>query len=159
MASENKPAIIFIDEVDAFCGQRGGEGESEASRRIKSELLVQMDSVGKDTEGVLVLGATNLPWQIDSAIRRRFERKVHITLPSLNARIKMFMLAVGTTPCSLRQQDYRKLALESEGFSGSDIRIAVRDAIMQPIRKIKMATHYKTVSLAHTVLLLVFLLS
>jgi vacuolar protein-sorting-associated protein 4 len=70
MARENKPAIIFIDEVDALCGTRG-EGESEASRRIKTEMLVQMDGVGHDSCGVLVLGATNIPWQLDSAIRRR----------------------------------------------------------------------------------------
>jgi vacuolar protein-sorting-associated protein 4 len=70
MARDNKPAIIFIDEVDSLCGQRG-EGESEASRRIKTEFLVQMQGVGNSMDGVLVLGATNIPWQIDSAIRRR----------------------------------------------------------------------------------------
>src|SRR5438046_2675657 len=74
MAREHKPAIIFIDEVDALCGPRG-EGESEASRRIKTELLVQMDGVGKDSTGVLILGATNIPWQLDAAIRRRFQRR------------------------------------------------------------------------------------
>ncbi|KAJ5960544.1 ATPase AAA-type core [Penicillium vulpinum] len=144
MARENKPAIIFIDEVDALCGPRG-EGESEASRRIKTELLVQMDGVGKDSKGVLILGATNIPWQLDAAIRRRFQRRVHISLPDLNARMKMFMLAVGTTPCQMTQTDYRQLADMSEGYSGSDISIAVQDALMQPIRKIQGATHYKKV--------------
>lgn len=70
MARENKPAIIFIDEVDSLCGSRG-EGESEAARRIKTEFLVQMNGVGNDMDGVLVLGATNIPWQLDLAIRRR----------------------------------------------------------------------------------------
>jgi vacuolar protein-sorting-associated protein 4 len=144
MARENKPAIIFIDEVDALCGPRG-EGESEASRRIKTELLVQMDGVGKDSKGVLILGATNIPWQLDAAIRRRFQRRVHISLPDFNARMKMFMLAVGSTPCHMTQADYRTLAEMSEGYSGSDISIAVQDALMQPIRKIQTATHYKKV--------------
>ncbi|KAJ6083418.1 hypothetical protein N7467_007553 [Penicillium canescens] len=144
MARENKPAIIFIDEVDALCGPRG-EGESEASRRIKTELLVQMDGVGKDSKGVLILGATNIPWQLDAAIRRRFQRRVHISLPDVNARMKMFMLAVGSTPCQMTQADYRQLADMSEGYSGSDISIAVQDALMQPIRKIQGATHYKKV--------------
>jgi vacuolar protein-sorting-associated protein 4 len=144
MARENKPSIIFIDEIDALCGPRG-EGESEASRRIKTELLVQMDGVGKDSRGVLILGATNIPWQLDAAIRRRFQRRVHISLPDIAARRKMFELAVGTTPCDLSSADYQKLAQMTEGYSGSDITIAVQDALMQPVRKIQTATHYKKV--------------
>lgn len=144
MARENKPSIIFIDEIDALCGPRG-EGESEASRRIKTELLVQMDGVGRDSKGVLILGATNIPWQLDSAIRRRFQRRVHISLPDFQARMRMFELAVGSTPCELSQTDYRKLAQLSEGYSGSDISIAVQDALMQPVRLIQTATHYKPV--------------
>ncbi|KAI2631509.1 vacuolar protein sorting-associated protein VPS4 [Hypomontagnella submonticulosa] len=144
MARENKPSIIFIDEVDALCGPRG-EGESEASRRIKTEMLVQMDGVGKDSTGVLVLGATNIPWQLDAAIRRRFQRRVHISLPDLAARTTMFKLAVGETPTTLKNEDYRELAKLAEGYSGSDITIAVQDALMQPIRKIQQATHFKEV--------------
>ncbi|KAJ9647359.1 Vacuolar protein sorting-associated protein 4 [Coniosporium tulheliwenetii] len=144
MARENKPSIIFIDEIDALCGPRG-EGESEASRRIKTELLVQMDGVGKDSKGVLILGATNIPWQLDAAIRRRFQRRVHISLPDLPARMKMFELAIGTTPCELKQADIKELGRLSEGYSGSDISIAVQDALMQPVRKIQTATHYKKV--------------
>lgn len=144
MARENKPAIIFIDEVDALCGPRG-EGESEASRRIKTELLVQMDGVGKDSKGVLILGATNIPWQLDAAIRRRFQRRVHISLPDKAARMRMFELAVGDTKCELTQADYKQLGEMTEGYSGSDISIAVQDALMQPVRKIQTATHYKKV--------------
>ncbi|KAF2000468.1 vacuolar protein sorting-associated protein-like protein VPS4 [Amniculicola lignicola CBS 123094] len=145
MARENKPSIIFIDEIDALCGPRG-EGESEASRRIKTELLVQMDGVGKDSKGVLILGATNIPWQLDAAIRRRFQRRVHISLPDLPARTRMFELAVGTTPCDLGSADFKKLGELSEGYSGSDITIAVQDALMQPVRLIQTATHYKPVT-------------
>lgn len=150
MARENKPSIIFIDEIDALCGPRG-EGESEASRRIKTEMLVQMDGVGRDSKGVLVLGATNIPWQLDAAIRRRFQRRVHISLPDSAARQTMFELAVGTTPCDLTKADYKKLGDLSEGYSGSDISIAVQDALMQPVRLIQMATHYKKVSLRSSV--------
>ena len=144
MARENKPSIIFIDEVDALCGPRG-EGESEASRRIKTELLVQMDGVGRDSKGVLILGATNIPWQLDAAIRRRFQRRVHISLPDLPGRIRMFEMAVGTTPCDIKGPDFKVLGQLSEGYSGSDISIAVQDALMQPVRKIQTATHYKKV--------------
>jgi vacuolar protein-sorting-associated protein 4 len=71
MAREKKPSIIFIDEIDSMCGSRS-DGENEASRRVKTEFLVQMQGVGKDDQGILVLGATNLPWALDPAIRRRF---------------------------------------------------------------------------------------
>ncbi|KAK9472623.1 P-loop containing nucleoside triphosphate hydrolase protein [Dipodascopsis tothii] len=144
MARENKPSVIFIDEVDALCGPRG-EGESEASRRIKTELLVQMNGVGNDASGVLVLGATNIPWQLDAAIRRRFERRIYIALPDAEARTTMFKLNVGSTPCELSQADYRALGEMTDGYSGHDVAVAVRDALMQPVRKIQAATHFKWV--------------
>lgn len=144
MARESKPSIIFIDEVDALCGPRG-EGESEASRRIKTELLVQMNGVGNDSAGVLVLGATNIPWQLDAAIRRRFEKRIYIGLPDVQARIRMFELNVGDTPCSLTKSDYKVLAEMTDGYSGSDISVIVRDALMEPIRKIQSATHFRPV--------------
>ncbi|KAI1160595.1 P-loop containing nucleoside triphosphate hydrolase protein [Nemania serpens] len=150
MARENKPSIIFIDEVDALCGPRG-EGESEASRRIKTEMLVQMDGVGKDSTGVLVLGATNIPWQLDAAIRRRFQRRVHISLPDLAARTTMFRLAIGETPTTLTSEDCRALAKLADGYSGSDIAIAVQDALMQPVRKIQQATHFKEVQVDNVI--------
>lgn len=145
MARENKPAIIFIDEVDALCGPRG-EGESEASRRIKTELLVQMNGVGNDSNGVLVLGATNIPWQLDAAVRRRFERRIYIALPDLEARKRMFELNIGTVACECTQQDLRVLAEMTDGYSGHDVAVVVRDALMQPIRKIQQATHFKPVT-------------
>ncbi|KAK6197441.1 P-loop containing nucleoside triphosphate hydrolase protein [Scheffersomyces amazonensis] len=144
MARENKPSIIFIDEVDALCGPRG-EGESEASRRIKTELLVQMNGVGNDSAGVLVLGATNIPWQLDAAIRRRFERRIYISLPDVEARTRMFELNIGEVPCECTNQDYKLLAEMTDGYSGHDVAVAVRDALMEPIRKIQQATHFKTV--------------
>ena len=82
MARKRKPSIIFIDEIDSVAGQRG-DNESDSIRRIKTEFLVQMQGVGNDNDGVLVLGATNIPWSLDSAIRRRFERRIgddHLSL-------------------------------------------------------------------------------
>lgn len=145
MARENKPAIIFIDEVDSLAGTRN-EGESEGSRRIKTEFLVQMNGVGHDDTGVLVLGATNIPWALDNAIKRRFEKRIYIPLPGAEARKRMFELHVGNTPCQLTQKDYRELAEQTEGYTGSDIAIIVRDALMQPVRKVMSATHFKQVT-------------
>ena len=114
MAREAKPAIIFIDEIDALCGQRG-DGESEASRRIKTEFLVQMNGATSDSSGLLVLGATNIPWQLDSAIRRRFEKRIYIPLPEQTARLRMFQLNMGDTRTDLIMEDYENLAKNCEG--------------------------------------------
>ncbi|KAJ3109572.1 Vacuolar protein sorting-associated protein 4 [Physocladia obscura] len=152
LAREAKPSIIFIDEVDSLAGTRG-EGESEASRRIKTQFLVQMQGVGNDMDGVLVLGATNTPWQLDPAIRRRgfviyfdsFEKRIYIPLPEANARSTMFRLNTGSTPCKLEPNDFRELGESTEGFSGADVAVVVRDALMEPIRKVQSATHFRTV--------------
>ncbi|ORX35572.1 putative ATPase [Kockovaella imperatae] len=145
MAREQKPAIIFIDEIDSLTGTRG-EGESEASRRIKTEFLVQINGVGNDDTGVLVLGATNIPWQLDPAIKRRFEKRIYIPLPDAQARRRMFELNVGTTPHGLSPKDFMTLAEDTDGYSGSDIAVIVRDALMQPVRKVLSATHFKEVT-------------
>jgi len=144
MARESKPSIIFIDEVDALCGSRS-ENESESARRIKTEFLVQMQGVGNDTDGILVLGATNIPWVLDSAIRRRFEKRIYIPLPEANARAFMFKLHLGNTPNSLTDEDFKMLGQKAEGYSGADISIVVRDALMQPVRKVQTATHFRKV--------------
>jgi len=145
MAREHKPSIIFIDEVDSLCGSRS-DNESESARRIKTEFLVQMQGVGNDMDGILVLGATNIPWTLDAAIRRRFEKRIYIDLPEANARSHMFKLNLGDTPHMLSEENLRDLGMRTDGYSGADISIVVRDALMQPVRKVQTATHFKKTS-------------
>ncbi|KAG5684145.1 hypothetical protein PVAND_013386 [Polypedilum vanderplanki] len=144
LARAHKPSIIFIDEVDSLCSSRS-ENESESARRIKTEFLVQMQGVGNDNEGILVLGATNIPWVLDSAIRRRFEKRIYIPLPEENARLVMFKIHLGNTSHVLTEENLRQLAKQTEGYSGADISIVVRDALMQPVRKVQTATHFKRI--------------
>jgi len=145
MAREQKPSIIFIDEVDSLTSSRS-DNESESARRIKTEFLVQMQGVGNDNDGILVLGATNIPWVLDAAIRRRFEKRIYIDLPEEHARTAMFKLNLGSTPNQLSEEDFRDLGSRTEGYSGADISIVVRDALMQPVRKVQTATHFRKVS-------------
>jgi len=143
---EGKPAIIFIDEIDSMCSTRS-EGESDATKRIKTEFLVQMNGVGHDGgEQVLVLAATNIPWGLDSAVRRRFERRIYIPLPDVAARAHMFRLHLGDTPNDLNDADFWELAQTTDGYSGSDINVAVRNAMMESVRTLQVATHFKKVS-------------
>lgn len=144
MARKSGKAIIFIDEIDALVSSRS-DNESESSRRIKTEFLVQMDGVGKDTTGVLLLGATNIPWGLDDALLRRMERRVYIPLPDERARARMFEIHLGTTPHSLEKEDFLELARMAEGYSGADIGILCRDAIMQPVRTLQNAACFKQI--------------
>eukprot|EP00835_Amoeboradix_gromovi_P005409 NODE_505_length_7533_cov_0.471886.p2 type:complete len:421 gc:universal NODE_505_length_7533_cov_0.471886:2136-3398(+) len=144
MARDQRPSIIFIDEIDSLTTSRS-DGESEASRRIKTELLVQINGVGVDNNQVLVLGATNIPWSLDPAVRRRFEKRIYIALPDLSARTKMVQIHIGDTPHTLDPSDFQELGQMTDGYSGSDISVVVRDALMMPVRKIQSATHFKQV--------------
>ncbi|GFZ12669.1 AAA-type ATPase family protein [Actinidia rufa] len=142
MARDSEPSIIFIDEIDSLCGQRGEGNESEASRRIKTELLVQMQGVGHGDEKVLVLAATNTPYALDQAIRRRFDKRIYIPLPDVKARQHMFKVHLGDTPHNLTESDFESLARKTEGFSGSDISVCVKDVLFEPVRKTQDAMFF-----------------
>ena len=141
LARDRKPSIVFIDEIDSLCTSRS-EGESEASRRIKTEFLVQMDGVGSNQAGVLILGATNVPWEIDQAMRRRFEKRIYIALPESAARSHMFKVHLGNTENNLSPEEFLDLGDKSGGYSGSDISVVVREALMEPLRKCQVAKQF-----------------
>lgn len=162
LARQRSPTVIFIDEVDSLCGARN-DREGESSRRIKTEFLVQMDGVSQQNGGsshpqdaaasgtglahratrLLVLGATNEPWALDAAIRRRFERRIFIPLPHTAARRQMLRQYIGKTPHSLTEADLHQLAVATDGYSGADISVLVRDALLEPVRRCRIATHFK----------------
>lgn len=132
-ASELKPSIIFIDEIDSLGQDRSSlDNSSEAARHIKTELLVRMQRLS----GVLVLAATNLPWSLDPALRRRFERRIYVGLPLADARATILEKNVGCRDHTLTAADFRELAEQTEGFSGADIAVLAKDALLAPIRRI-----------------------
>ena len=133
LARERAPSIIFIDEIDSMCGARS-EGENQSSRRVKTEFLVQMDGVKKQTGQVLILGATNTPWALDSAIRRRFERRIYIDLPDLEARAYLLRRKLKGLDQKLTDEDIDFIARKTEGFSGSDLTTLAKEAAFEPLR-------------------------
>jgi vacuolar protein-sorting-associated protein 4 len=145
-ARDSAPSVIFIDEVDSMCTTRQ-EGENDASRRIKTEFLVQLQGVGKDNDGILVIGATNTPWDLDSAIRRRFEKRIYVPLPDKMARKQMFKIHSGEYGNEI---DFNYMASETEGFSGSDINALVNDALFEPIRKCQRANQFSLLNGKYT---------
>eukprot|EP00798_Chlamydomonas_sp_ICE-L_P014650 gene14650-20684_t len=134
LARYHAPSTIFMDEIDALMMARGGEGEHEASRRMKTELLIQMDGLAKSNELVFVLCATNLPWELDLAMLRRLEKRILVPLPNLEARRKMFELLLGGR--AVPTVSFQDMAGRSEGYSGSDVFLVAKESAMQPLRRL-----------------------
>ena len=150
LARKNKPAVIFLDEIDSVMSARG-ENDNDATRRLKTEFLIQMQGVGNDDDGILVLGATNIPWGLDPAVRRRFQKKIYISLPEAPARKLMFKLNLGDTENDITDDEFNQLAQLTEGYSGSDIATLTQDAIYEPLRKCQAARFFKHIDPDHIV--------
>lgn len=134
MARFYGPSTIFFDEIDSLAGKRGESNEHEASRRVKSELLVQMDGVNvcssaganeaqddsQASKNVMVLAATNTPWHLDEAIRRRLEKRIYIPLPTDSGRRQVFEINLREIGVD-SNVNMDELVRGTHGYSGSDI--------------------------------------
>ena len=161
MAQFYAPTTIFIDEVDSLCSKRGEGGEGNDSRRVKTEILVRMDGLNSDNNTeengednnnnknnnnnkkgdeppknkiVTVVGATNRPWDLDDALRRRFEKRIYIPLPNVDGRRQLFELNLKKVAVD-SNLDYDKLIKATDGYSGADISNVCREAALMPLRK------------------------
>lgn len=94
-----------------------------------------MQGVGNNMDGVLVLGATNVPWELDQAMRRRFQKRIYISLPDATARAGIMKNKGSKTKNCVTEDDWVELGNASEGYSGSDIAIVVNEALMMPVRR------------------------
>ncbi|KAL0408114.1 UNVERIFIED_CONTAM: Spastin [Sesamum radiatum] len=121
LAAKVAPTIIFVDEVDSMLGQRNRAGEHEAMRKIKNEFMTHWDGLlSKPGERILVLAATNRPFDLDEAIIRRFERRIMVGLPSVENREKILRTLVSKE--KVEELDFMELAALTEGYSGSDLK-------------------------------------
>lgn len=167
MARFYAPTTIFIDEVDSLCSKRGESGEGEGSRRVKAEILVQMDGISSITSNdnpssntntnpntqsiqdisksseangasnikmVTVMAATNRPWDLDDALRRRFEKRIYIPLPNVNGREQLFKINLKNIKLT-EGVNYSLLVDKTNGYSGADISNVCREAAFMPMRR------------------------
>ncbi len=133
------PSLIFMDEIDSVTTTRGSGHEGGGERRVKTQLLQEIQGV-KSTHDkpLLVLGATNRPWDIDIAMLSRFEKKVYVPLPDQPARAGIFKIHTAGVNSALKDEDFIELAVRSDGYSGRDISNVCREVIMIPVRELDM---------------------
>ncbi len=127
-ARRTAPSVLFFDELEGLAGKRQYEGASAGSRAI-SQFLTEMDGFSKNNAGVLIIGATNVPWAVDAAFRRpgRFDRVQFIPPPDLDARRAIFEIHLAKRPIE-DKLDLNLLAKSTSGFSGADIEHVVDTA-------------------------------
>ncbi|CAO2145006.1 unnamed protein product [Urochloa humidicola] len=136
LASKIAPSVIFIDEVDSMLGRRENPGEHEAMRKMKNEFMVNWDGLRtKDKERVLVLGATNRPFDLDEAVIRRFPRRLMVNLPDASNREKILKVILAKEELG-PDVDLDSLANMTDGYSGSDLKNLCVTAAHYPIREI-----------------------
>lgn len=126
-AIEQKPSIIFIEQIETLLTFENGVN-SEYAHRAKTEFLIQMDSLHRNNERVIVLAATNFPWHLDIATKKRFDTSIHFSLPNAEERQQFLKLHLDKTNHSIRPEDFLELSYKTEGFTGTDIGIVVQNA-------------------------------
>jgi len=145
LASDRQPSVIFMDEIDSMLGQRR-EGDNESSRRVKNEFLTSLE--GADTskdDKVLLVGATNMPWELDAAALRRLPKRLYVPLPGAKARQSLLHRQLTKhnqgkgLGSALTDTDVDSIAARTEGFSGSDLSTLLREAAMGPVREASAA--------------------
>jgi transitional endoplasmic reticulum ATPase len=119
-AASSAPSIIFFDEIDALCSRKASADESK--QKVLNQFLMDMSGVERMSEGVLVIAATNVPWELDPALRRagRFSRQIYIPPPDMNARLEIFKICAKERPIAAGV-NFVKLSELTEGYSGADI--------------------------------------
>jgi len=144
-----KPCILFIDEIDSLCSRRVESSDSNGSHATGAinELLVQLDGIsGNDMDGVLLLGATNVPWSLDDAMRRRLAHKIYIPLPDEDTRHKLFEYYLSKNEHMLLDKHLRQLAQATSYYSASDIANVIRIATMLPVKRVSASNRFHLTS-------------
>ncbi|KAK9052624.1 hypothetical protein SSX86_029254 [Deinandra increscens subsp. villosa] len=135
-ASKLAPVIVFVDEVDSLLGARGGGFEHEATRRMRNEFMAAWDGLrSKDSQRILILGATNRPFDLDDAVIRRLPRRIYVDLPDADNRLKILKIFLAKENIE-PEFDIRGLANATEGYSGSDLKNLCIAAAYRPVQEL-----------------------
>jgi vacuolar protein-sorting-associated protein 4 len=138
---KSKPCILFLDEVEALCTKR----EEQHHTKSVQQFLRELDGItgaSESMEGVFILACTNLPWSLDDAMLRRFERKVYVPLPMIDTRILLLRHYISKNEHILTDEHFKAIALETSHYSSSDISNLTKAAAMAPATVIRKSKHF-----------------
>lgn len=153
-ASAHAPSIVFLDEIDAIASKREEvRGDQQVERRVVAQLLALMDGL-KSRGEVVVIGATNIPNVLDSALRRpgRFDREIAISIPDKNARLEILHIHIRGMPLA-SDVDLERIAEITHGFVGADLEALAREAAMITLRKIMPKIEFEADNIPYELLL------
>ncbi len=153
-ASAHAPSIVFLDEIDAIASKREEvRGDQQVERRVVAQLLALMDGL-KSRGEVVVIGATNIPNVLDSALRRpgRFDREIAISIPDKNARLEIIHIHTRGMPLA-SDVNLERIAEITHGFVGADLEALAREASMITLRKIMPKIEFEADTIPYELLL------
>lgn len=149
LAKQNQPCIIFIDEIESLITNRATSSETdETSKRMKTQLLTRINDLSddKDYANIILIGATNLPWTIDPAFRRRFTKRVYVPLPDFPARLAMVKSGLEYLHHEVTEDNMNELAsVQLQGYSGADVSTLFSDIVSIPLEPAKQSTYFEKV--------------
>ena len=138
LAYKKVPSIIFIDEIDSILSKRS-ENENEATKRLKTEFLIQFDGLGSNTNArLLVIAATNRPMDLDDALLRRLPKRVYCGPLDEEGRFEFIKKVINRVETKLTDKDIKEIAKMTNGYSNSDLKELCKEAAFQPVRELTM---------------------
>ena len=136
LAYKKVPSIIFIDEIDSILSKRS-ENENEATKRLKTEFLIQFDGLGSNTNArLLVIAATNRPMDLDEALLRRLPKRVYCGPLDEEGRFEFIKKVINRVETKLTDKDIKEVAKMTNGYSNSDLKELCKEAAFQPVREL-----------------------
>ena len=143
LAYEMQPSVVFIDEIESILSKRK-EGENDAMKRLKTEFLIQFDGVGSSEENrVLIIGATNRPFDLDPAVIRRLPKRVYVG-PFNDEEKKGFIKKIITqNKCNITDEQFLQIAKMCNNYSNSDLKELCREAAYEPLRELNTTSLQK----------------
>lgn len=136
IAYEKQPSVVFIDEMESILSKRS-EGENDATKRLKTEFLIQFDGVGSSQEArVLIIGATNRPFDLDTAVLRRMPKRVLIPAFNEEERFVYLKHIFRNNEHNITDEEFKEISKLTDNYSNSDLKELCREAAYEPIREI-----------------------